>query len=167
MTEVSSYHTLKDLLNHPQFLEGEFWQRRHFQENDMVIVEGEVNKEIFVILSGQVFVCTDVKIADNNKMQSGLCELFDGEEFAHSCFFDDEPHSASVKTVKTSELAVIDAIKLKQFLDQYPKIGYQILNHWMELILPRVRQGNKRFVNLFSWGLKAHKIEHNIGMEIL
>lgn len=164
---MDSYRTLKDLLKHPQFLEGEFWRRRCYEANELVIIEGEVNKEIFVILSGQVFVCTDVQISETKKMLSGLCELFDGEEFAHACFFDDEPHCATVKTVKPSELALVDALKLKQFLDRHPQIGYQILSHWMEQILPRLRLGNKRFANLFGWGLRAHKLDANIGIETL
>ena len=92
-------------------------------------------------------------------MLSGLCELFDGEEFAHSCFFDDEPHCATVKTVSSCQLAVIDAAKLKQFLDLHPEIGFLLLFHWMKIILPRLRQSNKRFSSLFSWGLKAHQID--------
>lgn len=167
MSDNNTFFTLKDLLSHPQFPEGQYWRRQRYEENEVVIVEGQVNQEIFVILSGQVFVCTNVKISENNKMQSGLCELFDGEEFAHSCFFGNEPHSATVKAVKPSELALVDADKLKQFLNQHPQIGYQLLTHWMGLILPRLREGNKRFANLFSWGLKAHKLDSNIGMEML
>jgi len=167
MAEIASYNTLKGLLSYPDFLEGHYWRRQSYAENELVIKEGEVNKEIFVILSGQVVVCTDVSISDQSKMTSGLCELFDGEEFAHSCFFNNEPHSATVKTVKPSELAIVDAVKLKQFLDCHPQIGYQILHHWLEMVLPRLRQSNERFVNLFSWGLKAHKLDSDIAMESL
>ena len=157
------YRTLKDLLGHPEFVEGESWDRRSYQAHELVIVEGETNKEIFVVLNGKVSVCTDVKISENRKMLSGLCELLDGEEFAHSCFFDNEPHSATVRAVTGCELAVIDAGKLKRFLDNHPEIGYQVLSHWMGLLLPRLRQGNKRFTTLFSWGLKAHKLDSKVG----
>ena len=92
-------------------------------------------------------------------MLSGLCELFDDDEFAHSCFFDHEPHSATVKAVTACELAVIDVEKLKTFLDANPVLGYQLLRHWIGLILPRIRHGNKRLASLFSWGLKAHDID--------
>ena len=158
----SAYRTLKDLLQHPLFLEGENWRRVFYNADELVIVEGETNNDIFVVINGKLMVCTGVKISDTREMQSGLCELLDGEEFAHSCFFDIEPHCATVKTLSASELAAIDAGKLKQFLDQNPDIGYQILIHWVEEFLPRVRQGNKRISSLFSWGLKAHKIDQAI-----
>lgn len=74
-------------------------------------------------------------------------------------FFDDEQHSATIKAVSPSQLAIIDATKLKQFLDSQPEIGYQLLTHWLSNILPSIRQGNKRLASLFSWGLKAHDID--------
>ncbi len=156
------FHTLKNLLNHEQFIEGKIWHRKRFEPNETVIVEGEINHEIFVVLSGKLMVCTDVKLSENKTMVSGLCELFEGEEFAHSCFFDHEPHCATVKAITSSELAVIDAEQLKQFLEHHTEIGYQILFHWVTVLLPRLRQSNKRIASLFSWGLKVHKIDGEI-----
>ena len=104
-------------------------------------------------------VCTDVKVNESRHLQSGLCELFDGEEFALSCFFDDEPHSATVKALTPCDLAVINSIKLKFFLETRPDIGYRIVFHWIEQLLPRLRQDNKRIASIFSWGLKIHKID--------
>ena len=159
MFEECSYQTLKDLLEHPDFCVGEAWRKVKYETNELIIVEGEINNEIFVVLKGSLMVCTDVKISKNRTMLSGLCELFDGEEFAHSCFFDNEPHCATVKATTACELAVIDADKLKLFLEAHPEIGFRILYHWIEQLMPRFRQGNKRIASLFSWGLKVHKID--------
>lgn len=162
MSETHQACSLKKLLDHPEFNEGEFWSRSHYKPEQLVIVEGEIGKEIYVIINGKVSVCTDVKISDNRHILSGICELFDGEEFAHSCFFDDEPHSATIKTISECELAVIDANQLKAFLAHHPEIGFSLLYHWAKLMLPMIRQGNKRFSNLFSWGLKAHQLDSKI-----
>jgi CRP/FNR family transcriptional regulator, cyclic AMP receptor protein len=159
MTAAHHYHSLKSLLNHPGFHEGENWHKKTFEAEELVILEGENGHEIYAILSGKVSVCTQVQISESRNMLSGLCELFDGEEFAHSCFFDDEPHSASVKTITSCELAVIDAAKLKIFLQDHPEIGFNLLYYWITMMLPRIRQGNKRFASLFSWGLKAHQLD--------
>ena len=159
MSQTANVITLKDLLAHPQFQEGEFWYRQMLPAEYLVFAEGEIGKEIYVILSGKVSVCTRVEISDNRQMLSGLCELYDDDEFAHACFFDDQPHSASIKTVTECELAVIDADKLRLFLDANSELGYRLLTHWMQIILPRLRDGNKRMANLFSWGLKAHDMD--------
>ncbi len=154
--------SLKSLLDHPGFAEGEFWVRRSYRPEELVIIEGEKGKEIFVILEGRVTVCTNVQISSDRHMVSGLCELFDGEEFSHSCFFDDEPHCATVKATAACELAVIDAAKLQQFLRINPELGFRLLYHWFSIMLPRIRQSNKRFSNLLSWGIKAYQIDSSI-----
>lgn len=159
MTDSEQALSLKLLLDYPQFSEHEFWIRKNYQPGELVIVEGEIGNEIFVILSGKVSVCTQVQISPDRQMLSGLCELFDGEEFAHACFFDSEPHSATVKVVDSCELAVVDADKLKEFLHDNPELGFRVLLHWISIILPTIRQSNKRFASLFSWGLKAHHLD--------
>lgn len=162
MWEPAQPFSLSSLLDHPEFIEGEHWSRKYYQPEELIIVEGERGKEIYVILNGQVSVCTRVDIAADRHMVSGLCELFAGEEFSHSCFFDQEPHCASVKALTASELAAIDVDKLKQFLQDNPELGFHLLHHWMSIIIPRVRQSNKRFSSLLSWGLKAYQIDSSL-----
>ena len=159
MSDSIAPYSLKSLLQHPEFSEEQFWHRKNFDANQLVIVEGEMGNEMYVILEGKVSVCTNVQISENRQMLSGLCELFEGHEFAHSCFFEDEPHSATVKTITPCQMAIIDAKKLKHFLDQNPEIGFHLVFYWMKMLLPRLRQSNKRFSTLFSWGLKAHQID--------
>jgi len=159
MTEPLKSYSLTTLLGHPGFVEDEYWYRKNYAADQLVILEGETGREIYAILNGKVSVCTQVKVSEDRHINSGLCELFDGEEFAHSCFFDDEPHSATVKTVSDCQLAVIDAAKLKIFLEEHTDIGFLVLFHWMKTILPCLRQSNKRFSSLFSWGIKAHQID--------
>jgi CRP/FNR family cyclic AMP-dependent transcriptional regulator len=159
MEDTSRSCSLKFLLEHPEFAEGEFWYRKNYDADRFVFMEGTRSKEIYVILNGKVSVCTEIKISETQHVWSGLCELLEGEEFALSCFFDNEPHCASVKTIVPCQLAIIDSVKLKLFLDAHPEIGFHLLFHWMHMLLPRLRQGNKRFSNLFSWGLKAHHMD--------
>ena len=159
MTLHQNYRNLKELLSHPEFQRGEHWHQTHFDANEQVIKEGESGTDIFVVLQGTLMVCTDVIVTESRHLQSGLCELFDGEEFALSCFFNDESHSATVKTLTPCKLAVIDSSKLRHFLETRPDIGYCILFHWIEKLLPRLRQDNRRISSIFSWGLKAHKID--------
>ena len=159
MTGTPQPYSLINLLDHPEFIEGEFWYRKNYDADQLIFLEGETGREIYVILNGKVSVCTRVQVSEDNHILSGLCELFDGEEFAHSCFFDDEPHCATVKTASPSQLAIINVVQLKRFLIDHPDIGFPLLFNWMKIILPRLRQSNKRFSSLFSWGLKAHQID--------
>jgi hypothetical protein len=40
------------LLEHPEFLENAFWYRKNYDAGQLVILEGETGKEIYVILNG-------------------------------------------------------------------------------------------------------------------
>ena len=159
---VSEYHNLKDLLDHPEFQEGLYWFRARYGQGEVILQEGERSQGIYVVLAGSVMVCTDVEVSDSVRLKSGLCELFQGEEFGLSCFFDDKPHSATVKSLDSCELAVIDPGKLKVFLRRYPEIGYQVLFHWMRCLLPRLRADNRRISTLLGWGLKAYRIDADL-----
>lgn len=159
MPETHHYSTLKDLLSHPEFVENINWQRKQYDTNQEVIVEGEALQQIYLILTGTLMVCTGIEVSGGSRISPGLCELSEGEEFGHFCFFDDQPQCATVKATSPCKLVVIDAEKLKIFFNDHPEIGYSIIQHWMKMLLPRLRQGNKRIASLFSWGLKAHKID--------
>jgi CRP-like cAMP-binding protein len=162
MPEIHPYLTLKDLLGHPEFIENKNWWRKKFDTNQTVIVEGDALQLIYVILTGTLMVCTDIEITGGSRISPGLCELSEGEEFGHFCFFDDQPQCATVKATSACELAIVDADKLKIFFNDHPEIGYSVIQHWMKMLLPRLRQGNKRIASLFSWGLKAHHIDKEL-----
>lgn len=159
MSETHQYLTLKDLLGHPKFVENKNWWSQQYDTNQEIIVEGEALQQIYLILTGTLMVSTDVEVSGGSRISPGLCELSAGEEFGHFCFFDDQPQCATVKATSPCELVVVDAEKLKQFFNDHPEIGYSVIQHWMKMLLPRLRQGNKRIASLFSWGLKAHNID--------
>ena len=70
-------YTLKTLLVHPAFSEGEYWSIKDYAADQIVFEEGGKGKEMYVILSGVVSVCTNVEISENRRMRSGICELFE------------------------------------------------------------------------------------------
>ncbi len=162
MSETHQYSTLKNLLTHPEFLENINWWNQKYDTNQTVITEGKTLQQIYEILTGSVMVYTDVEISSGGRISPGLCELSEGEEFGHFCFFDDQPYCATVKTTSPCELAVVDAGKLKKFFNDHPEIGYSVIQYWMKMLLPQMRQGNKRIASLFSWGLKAHNIDKEL-----
>ncbi len=162
MSKQQQYQTLKDLLNHNEFVENYHWKTRQFDANQAVIVEGESHQQIFVVLNGRLMVSGDMEIADGKRISPGLYQLKQGEEFGHFGFFDNQPHCATVKTITPCELAIVDVEKLKLFFEKHPDVGYMIVQSWMAALLPRLREGNRRVVNLLGWGLKAHNIDKEL-----
>ncbi len=162
MSNQQQYQTLKSLLSHNEFKENIHWKIKHLSANQTVIVEGESHQQIFVVLEGCLMVSGDIEISDRKRISPGLYKLKEGEEFGHFCFFDDHPHCATVKTLSACKLAIVDVTKLKFFFEKHPEIGYLIVQSWMTALLPRLREGNKRIVNLLGWGLKAHNIDKEL-----
>ena len=159
---MSNYQTLKNLLDHNEFIENIHWKTKQFEANQTVIIEGESHQQIFVVLDGRLMVSGDIEIADGKRISPGFYQLKKGEEFGHFCFFDDHPHCATVKTISSCQLAIVDVTKLKSFFENHPDIGYMIVQSWMTALLPRLREGNKRIINLLGWGLKAHNIDREL-----
>lgn len=162
MLKEQQYQTLKSLLDHPEFCEDIHWQIKHYDANKTILVEGGTHQKIFVVIKGSLLVSTDIEMNNGNRFSPGLCTLKEGEEFGHFCFFDNQPHCATVKTSSDCELAIVDVLKLKSFFEKHPEIGYFIIQSWMAALLPRLREGNKRITNLLGWGLKAHKIAEEL-----
>lgn len=153
---------LFDLLEKPEFPEGEYWRRLHVGANTAVFHEGERGREIYLILSGSVRIVGNVDLDEQRRIKPGFSELFQGELFGELAMFDDEPRSASVVTVSDVELAVMDGVALLRFLDAHPQIGYPIVKELISTLVLRLRKANQRIFSLFAWGLKSRGIDEHL-----
>lgn len=153
---------IRALLEHLEFREGEFWQRRQVPAGQAVFREGETGRELFVILAGSVRVMGEVDLQDRRRIQPGFCDLPTGTLFGELALFDQGPRSATVLAVEDTELAVIDGERLLRFFEANPEIGYNILKKLMTVMVGRLRSANKKLVSLFAWGLRAHQIERHL-----
>ncbi len=86
---------------------------KKFLPKQVIIPEGDSKKEVYVILSGEVFVTT--KILTGYRI---IATLGPGEIFGEMAFFDDTPRTATI-IAKTN----VDAIVLKpeNFVEVYKK----------------------------------------------
>jgi CRP-like cAMP-binding protein len=146
---------IKNLLKHPDFKEGTFWERRNISTNEYIFKEGDESNDVFIILKGSVRVLGKVALDDDIKVSPGFSDLEEGQVFGELPLFDNEPRSASVSAITDCELAVIDGDKLLSFLDTHPEIGYVIMKDIIQHLILRLRKANKRVFSLFAWGLKS------------
>jgi CRP-like cAMP-binding protein len=150
------------LLFEKQFVEGQYWQRRHYKAMDYVIHEGERSKDVFVILAGSVRVLGNVKLENDKTMRPGISDLTTGAVFGELALFEDTPRTASVQAIEDSELAVIDGDKLLHYMEEHPDVGYQVLLEFMGTQAGRLRTANKRVASLLAWGMKGHAIDSSL-----
>lgn len=155
-------NALYELLEHPDFVEGVYWCKRHYAANHTLFAEGDHGLEVYLILKGAVRVVGNVDLDDQRKMHPGFSELGEGQVFGELPLFDGEPRSATVITLKDCELAVLEGSRLMDFLDSHPDIGYPIFKELIHLLVGRLRQANRRIFSLFAWGLKVRGIERHL-----
>lgn len=154
--------SLRALLQHPEFLDGQHWSRQHFRVNQTIVAEGDPGTQIYLVLGGRVRVLGDVVLDGERRIRPGFFELEAGEVFGELALFDREPRSASVVAVTDCELAAIDGDRLLQFLDQHPDIGYAVLKELVMALVGRLRNTNRKLFSLMAWGLKARGLDEHL-----
>jgi CRP-like cAMP-binding protein len=150
------------LLDCPDFAEGEAWQRRSFRAGEVLLREGDLTPDVYVVLAGNVRVTGTVAVEGQRTVHPAFCDLGPGEIFGELCLFDDQPRSASVAAVTDGEVAVVPGRPLLAYLDAHPDMGYLILRAIISTLVDRLRTANRRFVSVFAWGLRAHRIDQHL-----
>jgi len=153
---------LRALLDSPDFPEGERWRRRRFEAGEVILREGDLTPDLYVVLTGSVRVTGTVAVEAQRVVHPAFCDLGAEEVFGELCLFDDQPRSASVTALTDCEVAVVPGRQLMDFLDAHPERGYPVLRSIIQILVDRLRTANRRFVSVFAWGLRAHRIDQHL-----
>ena len=60
------------------------------------------------------------------------------------------------------EVLEFDAPVLEKHFEQYPGQGYAVLKGLFNILSSRLRQTDRRWEQLFAWGLKEHGIDQHL-----
>jgi CRP-like cAMP-binding protein len=96
------------------------------------IREGERADSLFLILSGKV----KVYLTDANGKKS-VVDIRRAGQYVGEMMLDDNPRSASVRTIEPSELAVVSRADFKAFLLKHPEVALHVIRN-----LIRVARGH-------------------------
>lgn len=130
--------------------------------NDTIVSEGMDDRRLYLIEKGCARVSGRVALADGRHIQPGLCDLGPGEIFGELSLFDTGSRSASVIALDDVEVLEFDALALESYLDQQPAQGYVVLKELLKILTLRLRQTDRRWEQLFAWGLKEHGIDQHL-----
>ena len=101
-------------------------QCRNFPRNAVVITEGEYSNSLYLIISGKV----KVYVTDADGREVILNFQSSGEYFGEIALLDEQPRSASVKTVQASRLGMISKADFTDFLNLYPELAMKIMQQF-------------------------------------
>lgn len=148
-----------DLLENPDFVEGNMWTKQTFQAGKKIFNQGDIGDAVYVILSGKVRITSIVTLENSRRIEPGIFDLETNGFFGEVSVFDRFPRSASALAIEDSVLAVIKGEKLLHFMDEHKDIGYPIMKMFYAHVIGRLRASTDRFNSIFAWGLKARDID--------
>lgn len=137
-------------------------KNRTYAVNDTIVSEGMDDRCLYVIEKGRARVSGRVALADGRHIQPGLCDLGPGEIFGELSLFDAGSRSASVIALEDVEVLEFDAPALEKHFEQHPGQGYAVLKGLVNILSSRLRQTDRRWEQLFAWGLKEHGIDQHL-----
>ena len=153
---------IQDIINDATFPKGVSWHRQNFQANETIIQEGNIGDSVYFIEEGSLRVTVLVTLEDQKHMQTGLCDLGEGDIFGESCLYHSQQRNASVITISDGSLLEINGERLSIYLDAHPIQGYLFYKKLFETLTERLNHANHRVEHLLAWGLKAHDISKHL-----
>lgn len=132
------YQTVETLIQDVDDLISGKWSRQEkkvFRPGEMLMQEGEVGEEAYLILSGKVQV---FKVSDGHKVV--LSKLGKGSIIGEMALITHEPRSASIEALEKTEVSVLTARHLSENLKKLPPFMEKIVATLSE----RLRLANTR-----------------------
>lgn len=134
---------LKELFDDPVFVKTVPHAKVKYNALDIILKEKENSQDVYLILSGQVQVSTNIG-TETKKFSPGLARLSKDDIFGELAMFDGEPRSAEVIALTDCEIIKFDGPKMISFLDSHPEKGYFILRDIFMHLVMHMRQNNIR-----------------------
>ncbi len=104
--------------------------QRTYRKGSLLIAEGEIGDEIFIIRKGQLRA-----FSRNAKGKEITHDVYGPNEYVGEMSLDGQPRSASVEAIETSVCAVISRQSLKEFIQQHPDFALEVIGQ----LIHRVR----------------------------
>jgi diguanylate cyclase (GGDEF)-like protein len=120
-----------------------------FDDGDYVFRAGGVDREVFVIASGEVRIVREG--GDGHEID--LARFVAGESFGEQDFMNDDPRTASARSEGKSRLLIFPArgANLEAIMMEHPDIFARVLHQLMTMVADRIRSTNRLLSENSSW----------------
>lgn len=119
---------------------------RRFGKGEVIMEEGSVGTEIYVIPEGLVGI--DVRIGENVYRQRSY-EVTQGDVFGELALFGHK-RTARVRALSDVVLLEIPCAGLQQLMREIPRIGYYVMNNLSRILAERLMMANITMQDLMS-----------------
>ncbi len=122
-TTLKSVPLFAHLAEHELRRVAELARRRKYPKGSVILFEDDPGDALYVVVAGQVKV---VLIGEDGR-EVILATLADGDFFGEMSLIDDEPRSAHVIAMESSDLLVLRRDDFQRCLDETPRIAIGLL----------------------------------------
>lgn len=114
---------------------------RTYREGEVVFVEGDIGRALFVLESGAV----DLTRSGADGKPAVLYRLKPGDFFGEMALLESLPRTATAVATEKTHLHLLYKSKLDALLSAEPRIGVTIMSHLARLLSARLRRLNSDF----------------------
>lgn len=111
---------------------------RTYREGEVVFVEGDIGRALFVLESGAV----ELTRSSTGSRPEVLYQLKPGDFFGEMALLESLPRTATATATEKSHLHLLYKSKLDALLHSEPRIGVTIMRHLARLLSARLRRMN-------------------------
>lgn len=111
-------------------------RERQFVAGDLIVTEGEIGSDLFLLLAGEVAVLRTGARSE----QKQVAVITAGQFFGEMSFLDRKPRTASVRAVKTSRVLVLTRDRFESLYQENLGVYARFLRLIADTITARLRK---------------------------
>jgi CRP-like cAMP-binding protein len=115
-----------------------FVERKHYAVGARVLRQGEADRTLYILLSGQVEV-----IDESSRNRKLIATIYAGSVLGELAFFDGAPRSATVFATQASELLALPYSSFDKLATWHPRIARALLFDLGRVLSGRLRRAEK------------------------
>lgn len=115
---------------------------QNYPMSTVIIEENDAPKEmLFIIKEGEIVISTG-SLTENDDDASFLTTLGPGDAFGEVSLIDNDPHSATVRTLSDSTVLLFSGKHFEKLIQEDKNIGFIIIRNIARLVCKRLRSSN-------------------------
>ena len=118
-------------------------ETRHFQAGQDLVRNGEQDDSFYILSSG----AADVIVRDTKGTESVLTTLPEGSVFGEISFFDGQPRSATIRSIRGGSAIRVSRANYETFAAWEPVLARKLLLELGKVLALRLRWTTKRTAN--------------------
>jgi CRP-like cAMP-binding protein len=130
---------------------GESLRERVLRRGQILIREGEIGEEMFVVVRGSLVISKLVK----DRVEQVLARAGPGEFFGEMSLFDRSPRSATVQADSDAAVLVLDRDALRRLTEVSPRAAAAFFHALVQVFIERLRASSNLVAEVTRWGLEA------------